>query len=95
MSSSSEKARVRGSKSRPDEAIESATRDKPYYIRDESSELLRGRGTIDNVDVSLVCCDILDKPDVIAIQILRQRVLIFFPPRHFFYNFHSIQGINK
>ena len=38
LSSSSEKARVRGSKSRPDEAIESATRDKPYCIRDESPE---------------------------------------------------------
>lgn len=36
--------------------------------------LLRGRGTIDNADVSLVCCDILKQPDVIAIQILRQRV---------------------
>lgn len=38
LSSSSEKARVRGSKSRPDDAIESATRDKPYCIRDESTE---------------------------------------------------------
>lgn len=40
--------------------------------------LSRGRGTIDNVDVSLVCCDILDMPDVIAIQILRQRALFAF-----------------
>lgn len=43
LSSSSEKARVRGSKSRPDEAIESATRDKPYCIRDESSESVARR----------------------------------------------------
>lgn len=44
LSSSSEKARVRGSKSRPDEAIESATRDKPYCIRDESSESVARKG---------------------------------------------------
>lgn len=52
FSSSSEKARVRGSKSRPDEAIESATRDKPYCIRDESSESVAR--IIDNFDVSFI-----------------------------------------
>lgn len=46
LSSSSEKARVRGSKSRPDEAIESATRDKPYCIRDESSESVARKRTM-------------------------------------------------